>query len=66
MSESSRRYQAVTMDNTSALMLDTQEGHFWLWGAHENTGFVLMYQGQVSPGEEPGDVIIQIPSPNVK
>ncbi len=60
------RYHATKMDTTSALILDTQEGHCWLWGAHEKTGLVLMYQGQVSPGEEPGEVIVQIPPPNAK
>lgn len=61
MSKEVGRYQGVRIDSSAILIIDTQEGHLWLWGCHKDTGFLLMYQGQVSPGEKPGDAIVQIP-----
>lgn len=53
------RYQAIRLDATGALILDTQEGHLWIWGVHKETGIMLIYQGQVSLGKKAGEVIIQ-------
>ncbi len=62
------RYQAIPMpraDNgqyTQALILDTKDGHLWLWNAHPGLGGqtqieTLIYEGQVKPGKNMGDVI---------
>jgi hypothetical protein len=59
--ENNGRYQAITLGK-EALILDTQEGHLWLWGVRENGNCVLIYQGQVSPGQEMGEIIDQFPS----
>lgn len=52
-------------------LIDTVEGHLWTW--EENTrlggpdkgtfGTALIYQGRVSPGARPGDVVTQRPGP---
>ena len=54
--EKTGRYQAVAT-NTSVFILDTQEGHLWLWGACEETGVTLMYLGQLSVGKEPLEML---------
>ena len=50
------RYQAVPMSG-SVFILDTQEGHLWLWGTCEKTGVSLMYLGQLSVGKEPLEML---------
>lgn len=50
------KYQIVKLDATAVLILDTQEGHLWLWGVHKDIGVTLVYQGRISPGEKAGDV----------
>lgn len=45
-----------------ALILDVESGHLWLWietPGNEQTGGsrMLIYQGQVRPGREMGDII---------
>ena len=54
------RYQAVAL-GPDALILDTQEGHLWLWGAANNE-ILLAYQGRVTPCEKMGDVVCQLPA----
>ena len=54
--EKNGRYQAVAM-GTSAFILDTQEGHMWLWGACKETGITLMYLGKLRVGEKPLDML---------
>ena len=51
-----RRYQAVALGN-DAFILDTQEGHLWLWGASKEKGVQLIYLGQLSVGKEPFDML---------
>jgi len=66
MSENSGKFQAIRIDGTSVLIIDTQEGHLWLWGVYKDIGFALFYQGQVSVGEKPGDTIYQFPNGEAK
>lgn len=54
------RYQAIAL-RPDVFILDTQEGHLWLWGAANNE-ILLMYQGQIAPCEKMGDVVCQLPA----
>ncbi len=54
------RYQAITLGK-EALILDTQEGHLWLWGKSNDGRFFIFYQGQVSPGQAMGDIVDRFP-----
>lgn len=65
------RYQAFPLPgeagrNTRAFVIDTQEGHVWIWSENELTtdaggqrryasGFT--YQGKLRPGIRPGEFI---------
>lgn len=65
------RYQALPLSSEAgrgsrAFVLDTQDGHVWIWSESELTtdsggqrryasGFV--YQGKLRPGARPGDFI---------
>ncbi len=69
------RYQAFPLNNadssktgTRALILDTRDGHVWVWSENEfittpdgarryGTGFI--YQGKLRPGSRPGEMIEQ-------
>ena len=64
------RYQAVPISpgfefgTEKALILDTLAGHMWLWVespavGEENGGRYIIYQGQLAPGKEMGEVILQ-------
>jgi len=53
--ESVGRFQALRLSNEAALILDTKEGHLWVWLAKGDT--FLIYEGQVFPGARMGDVI---------
>ena len=64
------RYEAVPLDPgyefgvEKALILDTVDGHLWIWmespaTADGDGGRYLIYQGQVKPGRNMGDVIEQ-------
>ena len=66
MSENSGKFQAIRIDNQCVLIIDTQEGHLWLWGTHEDIGLALFYQGQVCVSGKPGDMIYQFPNGEVK
>ena len=47
------RYQAQRVPDTSSFfILDTQEGHIWLWDRTQ-----LVYQGHLKPAESMGDVV---------
>jgi len=59
------RYQAITLGK-EALILDTLEGHLWLWGKSNDGRLFIFYQGQVSPGKEMGDIVDQFPSEEPK
>lgn len=62
------RYQAIPMpraDNnlhTQALIVDTKDGHLWLWSSAPGIGGQqqiesLIYEGQLKPGKSMGEVI---------
>jgi hypothetical protein len=64
------RYTIAPLVNLSglgpdkALILDTESGHLWLWledaGSEVEGGTrMLIYQGQVRPGKQMGDIIEQ-------
>ncbi len=47
------RYQAHRVPDTSSFfILDTQEGHIWLWDSTQ-----LVYQGHLKPAESMGDIV---------
>ena len=62
------RYQAVPLHpgyefgTEKALILDTVSGHLWIWVESpavngQDGGRYVIYQGQLAPGREMGDVI---------
>jgi hypothetical protein len=56
------RFQAIPLSPESVLILDSKEGHFWLWVISSEKGGTLIYQGKVMPGVEAGDLIKMMPS----
>lgn len=54
--EKTGRYQAVGL-GTDVFVIDTQEGHMWLWGTSKEKGVTLMYLGQLSEGKEPLEML---------
>lgn len=64
------RYQAIPIDGgldygaEKALIVDTVAGHLWIWiesPAVENEpgGRYVIYQGQLQPGKEMGEVMMK-------
>ena len=64
------RYQAIPIDGgldygtEKALILDTVAGHLWIWVespavGEEPGGRYLIYQGQLAPGTEMGEVMLK-------
>lgn len=64
------RYQAIPISSGSdfgtekALILDTAAGHIWIWTESPATdtepgGRYVIYQGQLSPGNEIGDIVLK-------
>ena len=64
------RYQAVPIDGgleygtEKALIIDTVAGHLWIWiespaVGEEPGGRYVIYQGQVVPGSEMGEVDVK-------
>lgn len=66
------RYEALPLpggdarSGSRALILDTREGHVWIWSENElvttaggdrRYGSVFIYQGRLRPGSRPGEVI---------
>jgi hypothetical protein len=67
------RYEALPLTSgdgsktgTRALILDTRDGHVWVWNENElitspdgrrrySSGFI--YQGKLRPGTQPGEII---------
>ncbi len=47
------RFQAIRVKDSSTFLLDTQEGHMWVWTLGE-----LVYQGIVKPGKTMGEVVL--------
>jgi hypothetical protein len=50
------RFQAVRLDGSSVFVLDTRDGHLWVWAFGKAGGFIT-YQGRVFPGLEMGEVV---------
>jgi len=64
------RYQAVPIDSGTefgtekALIIDTLAGHMWIWTESPATdeepgGRYIIYQGQLTPGTEMGEVVLK-------
>ena len=71
------RYQALPLAGAAggqgggrAFILDTRDGHVWIWSENEpitaadgrrryGSGFI--YQGKLRPGSQPGELIDQSP-----
>lgn len=67
------RYQALPLPGATggqgggrALILDTREGHVWVWSENEpiasadgrrRYGAGFIYQGRLRPGSQPGELI---------
>ena len=64
--EGGRQGQHATL-SPKVLILDTRDGHLWTWAENETVyqdgtpriGTVLIYQGKLRPGEQPGEVLEQ-------
>ena len=56
------RYQALKLPletaSVSVLIIDTKEGHLWVWGA-DSSGKLwdMTYMGKARPGQKMGDLI---------
>jgi hypothetical protein len=50
------RFQAVRMDDSAVVILDTKQAHLWVFGA-TGSGFYLVYGGRIHPGEKAGEII---------
>ena len=50
------RFHAVRLDGTSVFVIDTRQGHLWVWTFGEKGSFTA-YQGRVFPGLKMGDII---------
>ena len=64
------RYQAIPIDAghefgmEKALILDTVSGHLWIWTESPATdeepgGRYVIYQGQLTPGTQMGEVVLK-------
>jgi len=75
LAQSEGRYRAVALpkagvnENTRVFIVDTREGHMWLWTSSPVVSYLpqeggkvavteyLTYQGRLRPGEKMGDLI---------
>jgi len=68
--QADERYQAIPISSGSdfgtekALILDTAAGHMWIWTESPATdtepgGRYIIYQGQLTPGDQIGDVVLK-------
>jgi len=61
LAQNNERYKAIRLDENSVFILDTEEGHLWLWGIGEGRGndvrSILRYEGKLKPGRQMGDVL---------
>lgn len=64
------RFQAIPIDSGTefgtekALIIDTLAGHMWIWTESPATdeepgGRYIIYQGQLTPGKEMGEVVLK-------
>ncbi|MDB9823013.1 hypothetical protein OAC89_04855 [Deltaproteobacteria bacterium] len=55
------RFQSVRMDSNAIFIIDTMEGHLWVWVIQNDSAGqpaeFLFYQGQVTPGSNMGELI---------
>lgn len=63
------RYQAIVFekkgdfDNDKVLILDTKDGHLWVWSEQAEISGVrdfmrsIIYHGKLTPGKKMGDVV---------
>lgn len=55
------RFQAVRMNNNTVFILDTKQGHLWIWIIQSDkegkSNEYILYQGQVFPGDNMGEII---------
>jgi hypothetical protein len=56
------RYKAMKLQlqtaSVSVLIIDTKEGHLWVWGADASGKlWDMTYMGKVRPGQKMGDLI---------
>ena len=56
------RYKAIKLQlqtaSVSVLIIDTKEGHLWVWGAAASGKlWDMTYMGKVRPGQKMGDLI---------
>lgn len=55
------RFQAIRLDNNAVFLLDTKEGHLWVWVIQKDSKGIpsefLFYQGMLVPGKNMGDLI---------
>lgn len=70
------RYEALPLSSTEgsktgtrAFILDTRDGHVWIWSENElitapdgrrHYGSGFIYQGKLRPGSQPGEMIEQL------
>jgi len=47
------RFQAIPLKDSSTFIVDTKEGHMWVWALGE-----LVYQGILQPGKTMGEVVL--------
>lgn len=70
MATADERYQAIPIDSGTefgtekALLIDTVAGHMWIWTESPATdeepgGRYVIYQGQLTPGAEMGEVVLK-------
>jgi len=68
--QAEERYQAVPIDSGTefgtekALIIDTLAGHMWIWTespatSEEPGGRYVIYQGQLVPGSQMGEVVLK-------
>ena len=50
------KFQAIRMDENSVFILDTTEGHLWLW-IIEKKKTKLLYQGKASIADKMGEIL---------
>jgi hypothetical protein len=50
------RYEAIRMDNSVVVVIDTAEGHMWVTGVGESL-MTMIYFGKVRPGAKMGEII---------
>jgi len=55
------RFQAIHVGQGNLFVLDTKEGHFWIWSVFTGGHLGLIYGGQLCPGESMGEKVIYLP-----